>query len=105
MNASMQLLSKLNVAVAGSGKTLAFLVPLLLRCKALAKQEGKVGGVQGARGPRALVITPTHELASQQVGVTGAQQHLGGLCMRTDTTLQQHWKICTLHPVMMSIWF
>jgi len=38
----------------GSGKTLAFLVPLALRL-----------GAHQARGPRALVVTPTRELASQ----------------------------------------
>ncbi|GFR50016.1 hypothetical protein Agub_g12165, partial [Astrephomene gubernaculifera] len=48
---------------AGSGKTLAFLVPLLARLRAMR------GAGEWPAGVKALVLSPTHELAAQQARV------------------------------------
>jgi superfamily II DNA/RNA helicase len=45
-------------AVTGSGKTAAYLLPLLHLLLTSA-------GAEGAPGPRALVLVPTRELSSQ----------------------------------------
>jgi ATP-dependent RNA helicase RhlE len=44
-------------AMTGSGKTMAFLLPILHRLLEMQRR--------GARGPRALIMTPTRELAAQ----------------------------------------
>ncbi|KAF1832586.1 P-loop containing nucleoside triphosphate hydrolase protein [Decorospora gaudefroyi] len=51
----------LTVAPTGSGKTIAFLIPIINALLA----EGKPSGAK--RGPRAVVLAPTRELASQIV--------------------------------------
>jgi ATP-dependent RNA helicase RhlE len=48
----------LGCAQTGTGKTAAFAIPILTRLAASARREG-------LRGPRALVLAPTRELASQ----------------------------------------
>lgn len=50
---------------AGSGKTLAFALPVLLRLRALQRQ----GGDEWPAGIKAVVLSPTHELAAQQARV------------------------------------
>ena len=49
-------------AQTGTGKTAAFALPILQR---LAAQRGRPAGGHRARGPRALILTPTRELAQQ----------------------------------------
>ncbi|GIM09618.1 hypothetical protein Vretimale_13458, partial [Volvox reticuliferus] len=53
----------LAVAPTGSGKTLAFLIPLLANLRALRARGDWPEGV------KALVVSPTHELAAQQARV------------------------------------
>lgn len=48
---------KLVSAYAGSGKTLAFLLPMVI--------AAKVGALKGQEGLKALVLSPTRELAEQ----------------------------------------
>ncbi|KAH5996341.1 hypothetical protein HBI82_174360 [Parastagonospora nodorum] len=50
----------LTVAPTGSGKTIAFLIPIINSLLAQGKEEGK-------EGPRAIILAPTRELASQIV--------------------------------------
>ncbi|KAF2450484.1 P-loop containing nucleoside triphosphate hydrolase protein [Karstenula rhodostoma CBS 690.94] len=52
----------LSVAPTGSGKTIAFLIPII---DALLSEKAAEG--EGEDGPRAIVIAPTRELASQIV--------------------------------------
>ena len=58
----------------GSGKTLAYLLPLVARLRA---EEAAAGGVREARPgrPRALVLSPTRELAEQIFGVAKQVSH------------------------------
>eukprot|EP00210_Caulerpa_lentillifera_P007790 g7434.t1 len=49
-------------AKTGSGKTLAFAIPVVEK---LIKENQEIGQVKRGRAPRALVITPTRELANQ----------------------------------------
>jgi ATP-dependent RNA helicase DDX52/ROK1 len=51
----------LTVAPTGSGKTIAFLIPIINALLAEGKQD------DGREGPRAVVLAPTRELASQIV--------------------------------------
>jgi hypothetical protein len=53
----------LAVAPTGSGKTLAFLLPIVAKVKALRHEAGCPQGV------KALVVSPTQELAAQQARV------------------------------------
>jgi len=76
----------------GSGKTLAYLLPLVARLRA---EEAAAGGVREARPgrPRALVLSPTRELAEQIFGVAKQVSHsarlrvalAGGGGSRADT--------------------
>eukprot|EP00198_Chlamydomonas_reinhardtii_P008439 XP_001697776.1 predicted protein [Chlamydomonas reinhardtii] len=60
----------LAVAPTGSGKTLAFLVPLLARLKSLrAAAQASGQAEQWPNAVKALVVSPTHELAAQQARV------------------------------------
>jgi len=56
----------LSIAPTGSGKTLAFLIPVLaaiMEDRRVQKQEGRAE--EGFSGPKAIIIAPTKELASQ----------------------------------------
>jgi len=48
----------LGCAQTGTGKTAAFAIPILTRLAGMPRREG-------LRGPRALILAPTRELASQ----------------------------------------
>lgn len=50
---------------AGSGKTLAFLAPILLALQGLKR----AGGELWPAAVKAVVLSPTHELAGQQVRI------------------------------------
>ncbi|KAG2482517.1 hypothetical protein HYH03_018562 [Edaphochlamys debaryana] len=74
----------LAVAPTGSGKTLAFLVPLLARLRAMRS----AGGDQWPAAVKALVLSPTHELAAQQARVLKLLLPGSGLraCLLTKST-------------------
>jgi superfamily II DNA/RNA helicase len=57
---------------AGSGKTLAYLLPLVVHAKQLA--------LKGHEGVKALVVAPTRELAAQIAQVLA--RLVAGLCLR-----------------------
>jgi len=63
---------------AGSGKTLAYLLPLLQRVQKIEEQKGR----SKPRKPRLLVLTPTSELATQVREVV-KQLSFGGLRSRS----------------------
>ena len=50
------------VCAAGSGKTLAYLAPLISELKRVEEEEGVVSLL---RRPRALILLPSRDLASQ----------------------------------------
>src|ERR1700733_5171898 len=53
-------------AQTGTGKTAAFVLPILQRLAGLGATTTPIGGVNpDRRAPRALVLTPTRELAAQ----------------------------------------
>ena len=53
-------------AQTGTGKTAAFVLPILQRLAGLGTGTTPIGGVNpDRRAPRALVLTPTRELAAQ----------------------------------------
>ena len=53
-------------AQTGTGKTAAFVLPILQRLAGLGSTTTPIGGVNpDRRAPRALVLTPTRELAAQ----------------------------------------
>ena len=62
----------------GSGKTLAYLLPLIARLRA---EEAREGGARETRPgrPRALVLSPTRELAEQIFGVAKQVSHFARL--------------------------
>jgi superfamily II DNA/RNA helicase len=73
-------------AETGSGKSLAYLVPLMLRVKQLelaASGSGSVqeGGAMGMR-PRAVVVVPTRELVTQVTTVAKRLAHVYKLRIR-----------------------
>ena len=55
----------IGVAETGSGKTAAYLIPLLVWLHSLPKEERKVNIVDDEAGPYAVVLAPTRELALQ----------------------------------------
>ena len=61
-------------AVTGSGKTAAFLLPVMERIlqRGGGRMKGKGGGSSGAAATRALILTPTRELAAQCVSMMAA---------------------------------
>jgi ATP-dependent RNA helicase RhlE len=67
----------IGTAATGTGKTAAFLLPILERLSAAARPHGHAG----AHGPRALVLAPTRELALQIEGELvrfGRGRHIRG---------------------------
>src|ERR1700691_4290709 len=53
-------------AQTGTGKTAAFVLPILQKLAGLGANTTPIGGAEpGPRAPRALVLTPTRELAAQ----------------------------------------
>ncbi|KAI0259302.1 P-loop containing nucleoside triphosphate hydrolase protein, partial [Gloeopeniophorella convolvens] len=64
-------------AETGSGKTLAYMLPLLQDLKA------SEAATDARRGPRALVLAPTHELARQLAGAGKALVHRAKLRVQT----------------------
>lgn len=63
---------------AGSGKTLAYLAPLVARLRAL---EAAGGGQSAPLAPRCLILVPTSELAQQVLGVARSLGR-GGAALR-----------------------
>lgn len=77
----------MSVMHAGSGKTLSFLIPIIVRVRAL-RREANESGQELGDGVKALVVSPTRELAAQQARV--AQTLLPGsglrMCLLTAAT-------------------
>jgi len=63
------------VAPTGSGKTLAFLLPLVLHCAAEKEKGRENKDAPLPSGPRALVLSPTRELAAQTARVLAKLTH------------------------------
>ena len=64
------------IAQTGSGKTLAFLLPALAHLSSTAEDQGRGGG---SKGPRALILAPTRELAKQIEEVAVQFRRLAGV--------------------------
>ncbi len=65
---------------AGSGKTLAFLLPIV--AKLCQEREAAGDATEAQTGPRALLVAPTRELAAQTARVL--LQLVRGLKLRTS---------------------
>lgn len=86
-------------AETGSGKSIAYLLPLLQSLKEAEHQSSSTIGTSGAFNPRALILAPTHELSRQLSGFAKALIHsikLRIMCAsQTNTTTNKMLKNTT----------
>jgi superfamily II DNA/RNA helicase len=74
-----------NICIAshtGSGKTLAYLLPIIDALKREETNEGEGVRLAKSRRPRALIVSPTRELAEQIFGVAKSLSHTAKVSSR-----------------------
>ena len=80
----------IGIASTGSGKTMAFLVPTLLKLAKLGPPKNRSGsGFNSAPSPRVLVMAPTRELALQSHDVVVGIGACKGVCIYGGVPKQQ----------------
>ena len=85
--ALMNLKTGLFAAPTGCGKTLTYLLPLFQNLKA---EEAHSKDKRFCKGPRALVLVPTHELVRQVYAIAKALSHYAKLRIETIDTVFKH---------------
>ena len=88
----------LGIAKTGSGKTLTFLVPALLRLAL----DGKGRHSKGVIRPRILILAPTRELAMQSLNVV---KEIGGnkWCLNGFKTVQCNYALVQVTHAFVSM--
>lgn len=86
--ALMKLKTGLFAAPTGCGKTLTYLLPLFQNLK--AEEAHSKDLKQLCKGPRALILVPTHELVRQVYATAKALSHYSKLRVETIDTIFKH---------------